>query len=140
MRLFTHLIYGILIASLADLFLQFSSVSYILLFYTVTAFTSILPDIDYTKGLRIIHRHMLHSLWLVVMLGIIGYAIMPFLVFPAVIGAATHLALDSSTREGIKLFYPFMRIKGKIRTGSWTEKSMASAALFLVIVLAFYNF
>jgi len=141
MRLITHLVFGILIALVFDTMISFESLPHKLLFYSVVAFSAILPDMDYSKHrIALVHRGILHSLWSGLFLGLVAYLVNPFLVLPALLGTFMHLLLDSMTPEGVKLFYPFLRVKGKLRTGSAAEYAFLLAGVFLSVALTIYSF
>ncbi len=95
---------------------------------------SLTPDIDSSKSLlgRFLkpasllmkHRGFLHSLTGMTLLTVLlktilgSYAALPFLS-----GYASHLFLDSLTREGLRPFYPSKSwLKGPFKTGGLSEK------------------
>jgi len=53
------------------------------------------------------------------------------------IGYFSHLALDMLNYKGIRLFYPFFRIRGFIKAGSVAE-SAVFVAFFLALLLALF--
>ncbi|MBU1976306.1 MAG: metal-dependent hydrolase [Nanoarchaeota archaeon] len=141
MRGIAHLAFGLLIASIADLLLTFPSFLHTMLFYFACAFASLLPDLDYNAKLFLVHRGSLHSIWFVVIVLLVSFIVYPFLLLPLLLGISSHLALDSTTRSGIKLFHPFgKKSRGKLKTGSFKEKIFLGIVAIIDVILALYNF
>lgn len=66
---------------------------------------ALLPDWD--LKLKIRHRGLTHSLLVLCILSFALSLLLPsILLFPAVLGYASHLVLDLLTVQGIELFYP----------------------------------
>ncbi len=116
----------------------------------IIAFASVLPDIDTAASTlgkifpfiskpierRFGHRTLTHSLMMIIILAIAG---IPLLILNqdvyicSIVGYATHPLLDTATINGVKLFYPFSRVKCvfpmemnhpqsyRIQTGSKTD-------------------
>lgn len=116
---------------------------------------SVLPDIDMVKSkvgkklqpfsniLALIFRHrgFLHSfVFAALIYGAVRYMASPQVAAAAAIGYASHLALDSLTKEGVIPFLPLSkrRIRGFIKTGGIFEKVlMAAMAVLLLLRLSF---
>ncbi len=94
----------------------------------VIAFASMLPDIDTTASMigkimpfcsvpierRFGHRTLTHSLFMIVIIAVVGipiYFLKQDLYICSIIGYASHPLLDTATVNGVKLFYPFSKVK-----------------------------
>ena len=137
----THMAFGLLIGSI------FSD-SHLLMLGAIIG--AILPDIDSAKSFlgkkamplsgffeRFLgHRGVLHSLLSCLALFFIAWLLSPGLGLGLGIGCVSHLLLDSFTVSGVQPFIPLKtRIRGSIRTGSFTDKLLFW--LFLGLSLAF---
>lgn len=119
------------------------------LFLSLAILGSLLPDIDHTEsklGRRIRpisfvitkifgHRTLTHSLTLYFFLSVLGYFAFPqyqIQLLAIVVGAISHLLLDSLNPSGVPLFYPHpARFSiAKIRTGSLLEHVFLAVMLF----------
>jgi len=139
MRFYTHLAFGIIIASL------FTKPPWLVI---ASGFFALIPDIDAAgsfigKRLPLIsgsvqlllgHRGIIHSLLAAIAAAGIAYVIMPALALPAMVGFCSHLALDMLTPEGVSLFYPLSskRVRGPIRTGGIIEAAILIILVFLL--------
>ena len=138
----THLIFALLIA----LFLLFIGFNYPL-FILVFVFAALLPDIDHPSSkigrrfkflnLLFTHRGFFHSLFALLIFTILLYFVNFMLAIAFFSGYFLHLLLDSFTKQGIYLFYPFStkRSKGNIKVGSFLENILFFIILFLMVVL-----
>lgn len=132
----------------------------------IIAIASVLPDIDtaastigkifpfISKPLerRFGHRTLTHSLMMIVILAIVGipiYILNHDIYICSIIGYATHPLLDTATINGVKLFYPFSKVKCvfpmemnhphsyRIQTGSKTDL-MLMALFFIGCIPTFF--
>lgn len=135
MLFYTHLLFTcFLVSSLRD----FIPAEQAIAFLIIALFATLLPDIDNRKsvigkffpliGITASHRGFFHTpfatllFWLVVrcLAGpIIGSAFLA--------GYLSHIALDSLSKQGIALFFPFSkrRLRGPIKVGSAAETVLA---------------
>lgn len=137
MRTTTHAAFGLLIAAIIDLFITYSTLQTRFLFYVLVIAGSLFPDADYIKGMKNMHRGMLHSIYPSFILGLAAFQYP--LLFGAAAGIMAHIALDAGTPQGIRLMYPFIRIKGNIRTGSLTDKTLGLMAIMTAIIMIVYQ-
>jgi inner membrane protein len=136
MKFRTHISLGVLIFFILEFLFGFNNK--VLSFFLIIIF-SILPDIDLHtsylgKKFKIIsrsfelilsHRGIIHSIWVALVLYLL---LMRFKLELTVIGYISHLILDMFTKKGIKLFWPFLSIKGFCDTGK------------LIDIILFYSF
>ena len=137
----THLAVALLIA----LILLFFNIN--LVFIIVFVIASLLADIDSPtskigkrfKFLNYLftHRGFFHSLFALLIFTILLYFVNFLFAIAFFSGYFLHLLLDSFTKQGIFLFYPFStkRSKGNIRVGSLLETIVFFVVLFLMVVL-----
>lgn len=148
----THLLGGVLaVAYFGSFFGVDSSGSVKIVAVAVAALFSILPDIDMVKSkagrhlqpfstvLSLIFRHrgFLHSFVFAALVYIgVRYLLSPAIAAAAAIGYASHLILDSLTKEGIMPLSPLSkaRLKGFVKTGGIVEKAIAAAMFVLLLV------
>src|SRR3989344_8307617 len=141
----THFVFGILIGLVGISF--FSDNSAKIMFFLAVLLSSMLVDIDLesseigkrSKPLSNIfnflfsHRGVVHSIWPGILIFaalslfkqyIVGYGVIK--------GYFSHLLLDGLNKQGIRLFYPFSKLKmrGFVRTGGIVE----SFIFFVLIV------
>ncbi|MCD4771406.1 metal-dependent hydrolase [archaeon] len=84
------------------------------------------------------HRGCLHSLTFCVLLSLLLGLLNLWAGFGFFIGYLSHLILDCFTRAGVKLFWPLgFRIRGFVKSGSWTEDIIFVGFLLLIIVMVF---
>ncbi len=136
----THLAFSFLIGLLfIKYFVPYNQV----LFMVLCLFGSLLPDIDHPQskigrrvkviGMLFEHRGFFHSGFAVA--GLIAAFL--FLSKPniyalgLIIGYASHIVIDMTTKEGIMLLHPVskFRIRGIIRTGASLEHLLFGALL-----------
>ncbi|MGP4063044.1 metal-dependent hydrolase [Halobacillus sp. H74] len=117
---------------------------------------SLIPDIDHPQGKlgRVLpflskpissifgHRTVTHSLLFLVIVGVAFQFLnlSQALEIGIMIGLVSHIVLDSVTKDGVKLFYPFdfnFRIPPGISTGGFIEKGVLIGLCFLV---AYYGY
>ncbi len=137
----THLAFAIFI-SLILLYFNLN-----LVFVIIFIIASLLPDIDSPtskigkrfKFLNYLfaHRGFFHSLFALLIFTIILYFVNYLLAIAFFSGYFLHLLLDSFTKQGIYLFYPFStkKSKGRIKVGSILENILFFVVLFVIIVL-----
>ena len=94
----------------------------------IIAFAAVLPDIDTAASIigktcpfiskplerRFGHRTLTHSMMMIVIIAIAGIPIFILkqdIYFCSIIGYASHPFLDTATVNGVKLFYPFSKVK-----------------------------
>ncbi len=120
------------------------SVSNPALFLVIVVVSSFIPDIDsYSSKIgkkfssRVItaftkHRGVIHSLFFLVLIGVILKFYSPLISLGFIIGYGIHLFGDLLTKQGLRIFYPFkFKIKGFIKTGGVAENS-----LFIILGVA----
>ena len=149
MMFFAHLLFGILSGLLACSFLNCNNS---ILFITIAAAASVLPDIDHlhSKVSRKLppfavittflfsHRGFIHSLWPLLLLYIVISRVDSLIAAAFLVGYLSHLLLDATTTRGIRFFYPLpFKIKGFIRTNSFLEKIITLVLLIIVIAVIF---
>ena len=117
-------------------------------FVLVTLIASVIPDIDtaFSKVGRnmpakvvqvfTIHRGMVHSLTICVLLSLIISVFVPRLAFGFFLGYSIHLLADSFSKMGITPFWPYSRVaKGMLPVGGVVERGIFFT--FVVIDLMF---
>ena len=142
----THLAFCIL---LILIFLPSVSAKFLFIFSALIA--TLIPDIDtgYStigkmKGFRFLqffarHRGVFHSLTFGIAVSIILAFFLPILSLGFFIGYASHIFLDSFTREGITPFWPYNKISsGIFKTGTLTETTMFIFLLLFDLVLLIF--
>ncbi len=141
----THLSFGI--------FLSLILVSYFdnkLIFYLMILAGSVFPDLDSNKSTYgrylifrpfqffIKHRGILHSLFMAVFLSLIAnYFLNSFGFF---IGYISHLLLDSFTKQGVALFWPYsFKIAGPLKSGGIIDEMLFLFLIVFNVILFFVN-
>ncbi len=119
------------------------------LFIVILVLAGTLPDIDHSKsfiGRRFFiiswianlffgHRKLIHSLFFAIFLAFLVKLFFNIYYIPFFLGYLSHLFLDSLTKQGIRLFYPFkFKISGFIKTNSLLEKLFLLALFTLIII------
>jgi inner membrane protein len=150
-----HFSFGIFISLLFSNFTKYNYASLDnLIIHFLILFFSLLPDLDIntskigknigilSKIINIIfgHRGFFHSFWIIIIIYLfllpLGYEI-------AVLGYLGHLILDMFTKQGIRLFYPFIKINGNLDSNIIVNFIIFIILLLLNIFLIFnlaYNF
>jgi len=135
----THLAFGFLVGLLAISYFRPENQ---LLFMTLLLIGSALPDIDHPQSkigskVKIIgwlfeHRGFFHSLFPLILIFLFSavYFDKPYM-YSILLGYASHLVIDTTTKEGIMPLAPLsrLRLNGVLRTGHFME--------FIVLVLLF---
>ena len=135
MLFYTHLLFtSFLISSLRNFIPPDQAIT----FTIIALFATLLPDIDNRKstigrffpliGIAATHRGFFHTplaaliFWLPV-----RYFASPIIGSAFLAGYLSHIALDSLSKKGIALFFPFSkkRLRGPIRVGSAVETVLA---------------
>ncbi len=119
-----------------------------LIFIIVTLIATLLPDIDSaysTLGQKkmfmflqffVKHRGILHSFTFLTLLTIIFLLFLPQIALGFFLGYSVHLFVDSFTKDGIVLFYPFKaKSSWKIKTGGKMETVVLVIFLMVDILL-----
>ena len=129
----THLLFALLISLLIFNYFNLNQILFIL----ILIISAIIPDIDHSrswigrkfKPLSLIvnfifgHRKLIHSLFFVILISFLIKIFSNNYYIPFFIGYLSHLFLDSLTKQGIMLFYPFkFRVKGFLQTNGIVEK------------------
>ena len=129
----THLLFALFISLLIINYFNLNP----LIFILILVFSAVLPDIDHSKswiGRKIKplsflvnfifgHRRLIHSLFFALVIGVLIKIFFDNYYIPFVIGYLSHLFLDTITKQGVYLFYPFkFRIHGFIKTNGIIEK------------------
>jgi len=82
------------------------------------------------------HRQFLHSLWVpltaLLVLDYLNFAILGYGFFG---GYLAHLFLDSLTKKGAPWLWPWLRIKGPIKSGGFEDKVLFIAFIVGAVVL-----
>lgn len=130
----THITLGLLTAVIFSNIIQIQDK---IIFFSIAALTSLLPDIDH-KGSTINrvlfifkpftqfmkHRGFFHSIWPIL---IAGYALTKLsqadIMIAFVIGYSAHLIGDALTKHGVNFLYPLttFKLSGFIKTGGTLE-------------------
>lgn len=138
----THLAFGFLIGLFA---ISYFSPTNQVLFMALCLFGSLLPDIDHPRSklgrhVKIIsvlfeHRGFFHSGFAIVGLVVLMLYFIDMNVYALaiIIGYASHILIDMTTKEGIMLLHPFskFRIRGLVRTGASFEYLILCALLLV---------
>jgi len=145
MMFWTHLLFGFLLGILGILYFRPENQ---ILFMILALIGSALPDIDHPNsklgrragiiGLLFQHRGFFHSLFMLLILAVLGSLVSKGVyLYAVVIGFGSHLLIDSITREGIMPFHPLfkLRLRGPIYTGK-TMELIIFACLFISSILA----
>ncbi len=117
----THVVFAVFIFSII---IYLFKVSYVGLIFILIG--SVFPDFD----LKFYHRKLLHNFWII---GIVSAFLFYFHLYGLMflIGALSHLFLDSLTPTGIFPFWP-VRYKFKINSGIKTGSLRETIFLFLI--------
>ena len=150
MLFLTHICFALLIGLIGIQIFPASKFSF-LIFVLVG---SVIPDIDnprsklgkklpvishiikYTLG----HRGFFHSFWLLFIIPALIYFFVNKTIGIAIfVGYFSHLFLDSLTISGVKYFYPFpfFKISGMVRTGSFMEKIFQFLLIISIIICVY---
>ena len=148
----THLLFALLISLLIFNYFDLNPI----LFIFILIISAVVPDIDHSKSwigrkfkpLSLIvnfifgHRKLIHSLFFVILMSFLIKISFNNYHLPFFVGYLSHLFLDSLTKQGIMLFYPFkFRVNGFLRTNGITEKiflivlALINAVLFIKYIL-----
>jgi inner membrane protein len=131
----THLAFGFLVALLA---LKFLSPQNQLLFAFILLFGAAFPDIDHPKSrlgqmaypfsLFFEHRGFFHSFFGIAVFTLLVYLIGGSVLYSIafLLGYASHILIDSFTKEGIMPIHPVSHFKfrGGFRTGAFYEYAL----------------
>jgi inner membrane protein len=143
MKFRTHLSFGILIFFIIDYLIGFD---YKIISFILVVFFSVLPDIDLHSSwigkklkpisrsfeLMLGHRCIIHSLWIVILL---YFFLVKFKLELTIVGYISHLFLDMFTREGIKLFWPFVGLKGDYVSGKIVDNILFFCFFIIDLVI-----
>ncbi|HOI18368.1 MAG TPA: metal-dependent hydrolase [Candidatus Woesearchaeota archaeon] len=165
MKLYTHLLFSILLLTLAiliapvlnnsSLLQEFFNPLFSPIYFLFYIIGSIFPDIDIAnsyinKKLKIPiiltkinfrHRGLFHSLMIPLILSLLSliFQKQPFISLVLIsfsFGMISHIILDSLTPAGVSLFWPFpIKIKGTIKTSSLKETLLFITMLIILIVI-----
>ncbi|MBR9683398.1 metal-dependent hydrolase [Candidatus Woesearchaeota archaeon] len=147
MLFLTHLLFGILIALVARGFISGGNYWF---FFGLVLLGSVLSDVDnrnskITKYLglpgKIVsffskHRGFFHSMLFVVLLTVVLKLFLgDYYAWGLFLGLVGHLFMDSMSKNGINLFYPFLdvEIKGWVRVGNWQEMMIRVLLVGLIV-------
>ncbi|MDO8740454.1 MAG: metal-dependent hydrolase [Candidatus Woesearchaeota archaeon] len=153
MLFITHILFAFLLSLFFKDFFNLNYLNYAI-FLIIILFFSIFPDIDTprsklgrrTRPLSNIinsvfsHRKLFHSLFFIVLLLVFLFMLFGFInkaiIYAIILGYASHLFLDSLTKEGINFLYPFskLKIEGFINTNSLTEHILVAALTAMIIL------
>ena len=148
MMYYTHLAFGILVSLVS---LNFFDINNKILFFLIVILFSIFPDIDYKKSkigrknkilsgiINFIfgHRGLIHSIYIPLILFIIFYNLNKEIGSAILLGYGSHLIIDSINKAGIIPLYPISskKIRGFVKTGSFLEKILFLAIVFMDLYL-----
>jgi len=148
----THLVFSLLVSLLAYSYFDIN----VYLFILICVLAGTLPDIDHPKSKVSIpvisniinfffgHRKLFHSIFFVIVLGLIIKSFFGDYYIPFELGYLSHIILDALTKQGINFIYPFkqLTVKGFIRTNGFLEKIIfiILVVLNLVVLVNFLNF
>ncbi len=145
----THLIFGLFLALLT--FNYFSGLNKYL-FILITLISAIFLDIDEENSfigrrtrplsniINIIfkHRGFIHSLLFILIVSLITWSFFNNYYIPFLIGASSHLFLDSLTPSGIRILYPLnLRIRGFFKTSGIIDHLLLLFMIILLFILKF---
>lgn len=146
MRYVTHLLFTLVCLLF---FINYYPVQNILLFFSISLFTTLFVDIDepesalgkkfwlFSRLTNFLfgHRGLLHSILVPLFFYcIFAFFLMHEVAYAITLGYTSHLIMDMMTPAGIFPLYPLKwRIHGPIKTGSYVEYLFAFT--FLVIIL-----
>lgn len=147
----THLSFGIFLG--LTLMFYFDDK---LIFFLMILVGSIFPDLDSEKSIYgrylifrpfqvfIKHRGILHSLIIAIFLSLIVNYFVNSLGF--FVGYISHLFLDSLTKQGIVLFWPFsFKVKGSLISGGFTDEILFlflvsfNVLIFIFLVISYFG-
>lgn len=144
MMLKTHLALSVLV-----ILMFVSHISSKFLFIFIVLIATIIPDIDtgfstagrniFLKPLQFFvrHRGILHSFTFLIIVSFIFAYFYPALALPFFLGYGFHLFLDSFTKDGIMVFWPWKKISSwHFKTGGRMETSLF--IVMLVLDLLFF--
>jgi inner membrane protein len=147
----THLVFGILSASLLATFVHVDDLP---LFFVLTAIGALLPDIDHEGSTinkilpvtRFIaplftHRGFFHSVFPILALYFFfGWAGYPLVGLYLGFGYFSHLVSDSFTKLGVNFLHPLTRIRarGFIEVGTFQESIFFAVTFGAILYLAFF--
>ncbi len=149
MMFLSHLLFGILSGYFASYFF-----GHTILFTTVAAIASALPDIDVVSSkisrqlppFAIIaslfgHRGIFHSFFIPMLLYIITISFNKIVATALVTGYLSHLLLDALTVKGIRPLAPFLKFKlsGPLSANGLVEKVVALLLLSAVLFILFQS-
>ena len=147
MMFLTHIVVGLCVGLL---FIANTKPDLMILALFLILLGTVLPDIDAPNskakkrlgilGIFVKHRGIFHSLLIPIIVGLILFDQIGLLYgFAFFLGYVVHLILDSMTKTGIAFLYPFTKkkIKGKIRTGAFLDKTILFVFCIIDILLIF---
>jgi|SRR3989344_2857264 len=137
MLLRTHIVFGIFF-----ILLFFNHVQHVVMFSIFVMIATVLPDLDSqhsSYGRHLIfrplqfifsHRGVLHSILAAVLFSVIIAIFLPVASLGFFVGYSVHLIVDSFTKEGVHVFWPFSwQSRGPILSGGIIDET-----LFFVMV------
>ena len=144
----THFVFSLLVALLTYSLFDIN----VYLFIIICVIAGTLPDIDHPKSkvrIPIIshiinfffgHRKLFHSIFFVIILGLIIKSFFGNYYIPFELGYLSHIILDALTKQGINFIYPFkqLTVKGFIRTNGFLEKILFVVLIILNVVVLIY--
>ena len=94
---------------------------------------SIAPDFDFAFG----HRKITHSLLGVCIAFILTWSISHIFAVSFSLNCLIHIALDSWTKMGVPLFYPYKKYYGlkEIKTGDANDNFLCLIIIFLITLM-----
>jgi len=149
MMFLSHVLFGILSGFFACEFLNCNNS---FLFVLIATAASAIPDIDHLNSkisrklppFAVIsntlfgHRGFIHSVFPPLLLYFVLVKIDSLIAAAVLVGYLSHIFLDATTTRGIRPFYPLrFKIKGFIKTNSFTEKIISFLLIMVIIAVTF---
>ena len=141
----THVLFGILVWLILERLLEmpFFVLGFVMLgsvFVDVDSCSSKIGKRLWFLSWCFKHRGVLHSLLACLVLSLVVGAFSLWAGFGFFVGYFSHLFLDSFTKMGIKLFWPFVfRVTGGVGSGGWVEDVLFVLFLFGDVLLVVYK-
>jgi membrane-bound metal-dependent hydrolase YbcI (DUF457 family) len=131
----THLLFSFLFGSFLFNYLSPPTLLGKIIFAALLLIGTFFPDLD-LKIPALKHRGIFHTIWPVLLILIVNFVFMKYSILALAIGYGSHLIADSLTVFGVAPIYPISekRIRGPIKTGSFTEFCIAAVILTFLLL------
>lgn len=138
MRGITHLCFAVFLTLILN---EIYEITNIVAFLAVSAFFSLVPDIDESRSklgrgiwpfsLLFRHRGAVHSLIFIMMVVCVIGLFSLELAAASALGLASHLALDALNHKGVRLLWPSrVRLKGYFKSGGIVDHLILASSIF----------